>query len=703
MNALSLKRKLTIGVTVIVLVVVCLGITVFYSLEQSKDDSDIVNVAGRQRMLSQAMSKSVLGYSLAKNSLEATQAQVTQLNRYITKMRGTYAGMVIGPAKKAGMSISMHPEKEYGGALPFPATFARIVGEKFAAGGDFGVDIIAEDPINPVQGLKDAIDQEAFEFLTANNDQIFFKEVEQDNKLYLRYYTADNAVVEGCASCHTAMKGTPFKVGDMLGIRRFSIMFANNIVAGKARLNHNLEEYENAAAVFTQTLKALKSGGEYPTNLKMTEFSSYAGNDHPAVQANISKLEEVMTHFTSSVTKLTTTKIGSDEYWQAKHDVPNDANKLLQLSNQLTTQFSAIAHTNQNDVRWAVTIMVLTVIAAFIGLFLMISKTVLNPVEKITQIANNIAQGDLTQKIGSNRQDEIGALSTALDQMSQNLNNMITKIANASQNLVQSSNEISSATQQVADGAVNQSQQTEVVAVSANEMEIVSQDISRNTTEAADAANQASHVAQESGNVVHQSVEGMTRISSSVAEAARNVELLAEHSDQIGKIVSVIDDIANQTNLLALNAAIEAARAGDQGRGFAVVADEVRHLATRTTDATKEIADMIRNIQNGTEAAVTSMHEGRTEVEAGSTLVSQTGQSLEQIVEVVEGLTDRIQQIATASQEQSVSMAEITSNITNISGVANTAKEQAQLSLRSSNDVAGLANEMQDMIHQFKI
>ncbi len=703
MNEFSLKRKLAIGITAIILVTVLLGITVFYSLEQSKGDSDIVNIAGRQRMLSQAMSKSALSFSLAKNALQASQAQVTELDRYITKMRSTYASVIIGAAQEAGLKISMHPEKEYDPAIPFPATFTRMVGEKFATSARFNVDIIAEDPINPAQGLKDAIDQEAFAFLAANKEAIFLKEVAQDNKLYLRYYTADNAIVEGCASCHTAMKGKPFKVGDMLGIRRFTLLFSDNIVQGQARLNPSLEEYKTAAAVFTQTLAALKSGGKYPINLKMTEFGSYPGSDDPAIQANISEIEEVLAHFTSSVTKLTTAKIGSDDYWQAQHDVPNDANKLLQLSNELTTKFAHIAHANQNSVRWAVAIMVLTIIAAFIGLFLMINRTVLSPVEKITQVANSIAQGDLTQKINSSRQDEIGSLSTALDQMSQSLNSMIAKIRDTAHSLVAASSNIHEATQQVTNGAVDQSQQTEVVAVSANEMEIVSQDISRNTTEAADAADQASQVAVESGNIVHQSVDGMARISSSVAEAARNVELLAEHSDQIGKIVSVIDDIANQTNLLALNAAIEAARAGDQGRGFAVVADEVRHLATRTTDATKEIAEMIRNIQNGTEAAVSSMQEGRTEVEAGSALVSQTGQSLEQIVEVVEGLTDRIQQIATASQEQSASMAEITTNITNISGVANTAKEQAQLSLQSCGDVANLAKEMQSMIHQFKI
>ena len=703
MNALSLKQKLTIGITVIGLITVFLGATVFYSLQKSEGDTDIVNAAGRQRMLSQAMSKSALSYSLAKNSLQAAQAQVSELDRYITKMRGTYAGMVIGPAKKAGMKISMHPEKEHDTALPFPATFTRIIGEKFAAEGHFNVDIIAADPINPAQGLKDAIDQEAFNFLSANKNQVFSKEVEQDNKLYLRYYTSDNAVVEGCASCHTAMKNEVFKVGDMLGIRRFTLLFADDAMQGLARLNPSLEEYETASAIFMQTLNALKSGGEYPADLQMASLKSYPGNDSPEIQAKIAEVEAAMTQFKASVTELITSEIGSNDYWQAQHNVPHDANTLLKLSNELTIQFAQIASINQTNVQWAVTIMILAVISAFIGLFLMINRAVLSPLEKITQIANNVAQGDLTQKINSTRQDEIGHLSSALDQMSQNLNNMITRIADASQNLVLTSNSISEATHRVTDGAANQSQQTEMVAVSANEMEIVSQDISRNTTEAADAANQASQVALESGNVVNKSIEGMTRISSSVAEAARNVEQLAEHSDQIGKIVSVIDDIANQTNLLALNAAIEAARAGDQGRGFAVVADEVRHLATRTTDATKEIAEMIGNIQNGTRAAVGSMQEGSNEVESGSALVSQTGQSLQQIVQVVDGLTDRIQQIATASQEQSMSMAEITNNISTISEVAKTAKDQAQLSLHSCSDVANLADELQGMVHQFKL
>ncbi|VAX09541.1 hypothetical protein MNBD_GAMMA26-329 [hydrothermal vent metagenome] len=703
MGALSLKNKLAMVIVSITLITILLGGAVYYSLNKSEADSDIVNTAGRQRMLSQAMAKSVLGYSLAKNSLQAAESQVSELNRYITNMRGTYAGVVIGPAKKQGMKISMHPENESDQALPFPATFARIVGEKFAEGGIFSVDIINDDPVNPKQGLKDTVDKEAFQALKANPKQQVFREIEQDGKLYLRFYTADNAVAPGCASCHTAIKGREFKVGDMLGIRRFSMLFAADAAVGRARLDPSLKEYETAAVIFRQTLAALKSGGEYPADLTMTTFKSFVGIEDPVVLDKITEIEVAFAEFNTSVSRLTNAEIGSDEYWQAQYDVPSSANNLRKLSDGLTRQFAAIAHVNQSNVRMNVSIMIAVVILAFIGLYLMISNGILEQIRRVTRVATTIAQGDLTQHIHNKRKDEIGELYSALNQMANNLNGMISRIASTSHSLVASSADISLATDKVTAGAEHQSQQTEIVAVSANEMEIVSKDISRNTTEAADAASQASKVALDGGEVVHRSIEGMEGIAASVSDSARSVEQLAQHSTQIDKIVSVIDDIANQTNLLALNAAIEAARAGEQGRGFAVVADEVRHLATRTTEATKEIADMIRNIQNGTEAAVQSMQEGRAKVENGSELAALAGQSLQKIVEVIDGLTDRIQQIATATQEQSVSMAEVTSNIGTVSQVAKTAQEQTHLSSQSCAKITRLADELQSMVGGFKL
>lgn len=701
--SLSLKAKAAFSITAIVLFILALGGAVLYSVQKSEGDADVINAAGRQRMLSQAMAKSALSYTLVKNGLQAAESQVSELDRYITKMRGTYTASVIKPAKQANLTISMHPQDEYVPAVPFPATFTRLVGEKFAAGGNFKVTIISDDPVNPEQKLKDATDREAFSALKTNPDQIFFKPVESGGKLYLRYYTADKAVLEGCASCHTKIKGQDYKVGDMLGIRRYTQLFSDDIARGYSRLKPSLDEYKNASAIFAQTLATFVPGGKYPADLKMSQYKMNEGSDDPAIQTIVRSIESSLAKFTQTVELLTTSEIGSNPYWQAQQAMPVLANELRQASNELTQIITTNARSNQQNILLAVSIMVAAVLAAFIGLYLLLNRLVLNPVAQITSIANKIADGDLNQKIESGRNDEIGELTSALSKMALSLNQMITKIAGVSHSITSASDTINQATHRVELGAEKQSEQTQVVVVSTNQMKEVSQEISQNTTEAADAANQAALVAIEGGSVVQESIKGMTQISNSVLESVDTVEQLAQHSNQIGQIVSVIEDIASQTNLLALNAAIEAARAGEQGRGFAVVADEVRSLANRTTEATKEIAEMVGNIQSGTQTAVKTMHEGRVEVEAGSELVDKTGQSLQQIVEVVESLKVRIDQIATAAHEQSITMEEVNSNITTISCETETTKEQAHRSAESCSEINHLASDLQSMVGQFKL
>ena len=148
--------------------------------------------------------------------------------------------------------------------------------------------------------------------------------------------------------------------------------------------------------------------------------------------------------------------------------------------------------------------------------------------------------------------------------------------------------------------------------------------------------------------MVKQTVDGMGRIRGAVEIASTQISDLGTQSDEIGKIVAVIDDIAAQTNLLALNAAIEAARAGEQGRGFAVVADEVRGLAERVTDATKEIANLIDNVLKGVAESVKATDEGTKEVSDGVQLAEEAGTSLTSILSSVETVAEQIEQISAA-------------------------------------------------------
>jgi len=154
--------------------------------------------------------------------------------------------------------------------------------------------------------------------------------------------------------------------------------------------------------------------------------------------------------------------------------------------------------------------------------------------------------------------------------------------------------------------------------------------------------------------------------------------------------------------LLALNAAIEAARAGEQGRGFAVVADEVRKLAERTTEATKQIAVMIKGIQSETEAAVNAMNKGNEEVNSGIELADKAGQSLQQILVSTQEVIDMINQIAAASEEQSATSEEISKNVTSISKVTAESAQHVEEVAHTADDLAKMTNQLAELMRQFK-
>lgn len=206
------------------------------------------------------------------------------------------------------------------------------------------------------------------------------------------------------------------------------------------------------------------------------------------------------------------------------------------------------------------------------------------------------------------------------------------------------------------------------IATAMEEMSATVNDVARNTTHASEASNTVVENAVQGKDVVNQAARGMQSVAQTVRASAEIMDKLGEKSNEIGRIITVIDDIAGQTNLLALNAAIEAARAGEQGRGFAVVADEVRKLAERTTAATKEIGTMIKEMQSQTADAVSAMDRGRREAEAGEVSSHQAEEALERIVGDINRVKDMVAQIATAAEEQAMTSNEITRNLDEIAG-----------------------------------
>jgi methyl-accepting chemotaxis protein len=351
------------------------------------------------------------------------------------------------------------------------------------------------------------------------------------------------------------------------------------------------------------------------------------------------------------------------------------------------------------------TILVGTILGALIAIILgvTLSRLITAPLKELASQADAIAEGDLTVAIEHTSKDEIGILAEAFRKMVGSLRDTLTNVGEASSAVASASSEISSSTEEMAAGAQEQTSQASEVASAVEEMTKTIIENSKNAGNTASTAKMAKEAAELGGKVVDETVIGMKRISAVVNKSAETVTALGKSSDQIGEIIGVIDDIADQTNLLALNAAIEAARAGEQGRGFAVVADEVRKLAERTTKATKEIAGMIKMIQSDTKGAVSSMQEGTREVDNGIKLADRAGASLKEIVGMIQSLTDMVNQIAAASEQQSSASEQISKNVEGISSVTNQTASGTQQIARAAEDLNRLTENLQSLVDKFKL
>jgi methyl-accepting chemotaxis protein len=228
-------------------------------------------------------------------------------------------------------------------------------------------------------------------------------------------------------------------------------------------------------------------------------------------------------------------------------------------------------------------------------------------------------------------------------------------------------------------------------------------EVARNSGETFDAADKMKLIANRGKDAMENTVAEMQRFAETVREAATMIEGVGQQSGQINDVVTLIKDIADQTNLLALNAAIEAARAGDQGRGFAVVADSVRNLAERTTSATEEIAQTVRTMQTSVAKSVTFMQEERASVDGVMHHIQLTLSAIDEIVNYVGQVTDMVQRIAVAAEEQSSTSANVSENMTGIQNVTRELSNSFADIKCSSEGLSHLATELKDLMAWFKV
>lgn len=348
---------------------------------------------------------------------------------------------------------------------------------------------------------------------------------------------------------------------------------------------------------------------------------------------------------------------------------------LLQIEQQqrekLATSRTGVSSRVTMVIRIVVVCLIVGLMAA-VGAQLLITRLLTRRLHAITEGLHALTHGggDLTRDFTVSGKDDIARLTEGINTLVAWLREMVSTLYQQGEQVAVKVCEMSRTTRETVQTAEQQKTEAVAVAVAAEEMASTLNGVANNTHSAADVASSVNSSANSGMQAVEKACDCMEDIKQSVEVTRDTVERLTRSSEKIGEIAGLIEDIADQTNLLALNAAIEAARAGEQGRGFAVVADEVKNLSSKTAASTREISGIISAIRQESRQAVQAMHDEYVRVEDGVATARAAREGLIQILQLAGESTDMINQIATATEEQSVVTSEITDKIQHISGMA---------------------------------
>ncbi|MCK5534383.1 HAMP domain-containing protein [bacterium] len=345
---------------------------------------------------------------------------------------------------------------------------------------------------------------------------------------------------------------------------------------------------------------------------------------------------------------------------------------------------------------------VLTIIICFVLSFIFINRIIV-PIKELLKGTEKVAKGDLSCWIKIKEENEIGLLAKGFNLMTRSLNSLVVQLRNAALQITSSSGEILSASEQQSSGASEQAASVAETTATVEELAATSKNIAYTSDSLVKKAEATLDVTREGEKAIRETMQGMSEIKLKTQESAKNILALGEKSQRIGRVIEIIDDIADQTNLLALNAAIEAARAGEAGKGFAIVAVEVKKLAENVVISTKQVKEVISEIQSSTNKSIMVTEEGIKGVERGVVLSHKAGRVLEEILEMIKEANISAKQIGLATQQQRSATDQVAIAMKQIAEVSNQSVISSKQVTSATRQLGLLAEKLREMVGKFKV
>lgn len=314
----------------------------------------------------------------------------------------------------------------------------------------------------------------------------------------------------------------------------------------------------------------------------------------------------------------------------------------------------------------------------------------------------NLAEGDLTVQV-SVTEDITGAIADSINYAIEALRELVSTINSTSVRIAEAAQETRQVTERLAKAGENQAWQIDASSKTVNQMAQSMDDVSEKMAASAEVAEKSVGIANEGGQRVRRTIQGMDAIREHIQETSKRIKRLGESSQEIGDIVALINDIADQTNILALNAAIQASAAGEAGRGFAVVADEVQRLAERSSNSTRRIEMLVKTIQADTNEAIISMDKSTSEVVNGAGLAEKAGEALEEIESVSARLAELISSISRAANQVTEMTSRVSSTMSSINALTAENSEGTVTTASYVVKLDQLAQELRQSVSGFRL